>query len=361
MLWLMNRARSNPPREGVFLSNTGNAAVEGAIEFFEVDLDVLRAEFDAIPPRPPAAFDRRLHAGSTAHSLDLIARDAQDHNGQFDRMDAAGFHANGAYASVFSFAMDPVHAHAGFNIDWGDDGGAGDGMQPGRGHRAGLMSTGEFPLPNVGIAMVPENNPSTDVGPLVVSIVYAQANPSFGDHFNKFIVGTVWADANGNARYDPGEGLDNVRVMPQAGTYYAVTGDAGGYSIPVSEDGTYVLEFSGGDLAAPEQRTAIVEGESELVAWLPFDTYDTGGFNGRPPMSFSYTTQSNGVEVSWEALDGQVYAVRRSSDLVEWTDDARPISIEGDTRSFFIPEEELAGSIFFRVMANEETGHGAGD
>ncbi len=194
MLWLMNRARSNPSMEGIFLSDTEDSRVENAIRYFGVGLSVLQAEFAAISAKPPAAFDRRIYQGSLTHSLDLIARDSQDHNNQFQRVEAAGFNYNGASASVFSYTSNPVYGHAGFNIDWGNDGGSGDGMQPGRGHRRGLMNSGNTLLSNVGIAMAPENDPSTRVGPFVTSIVYARADTRANDHYNIFLVGTVWED-----------------------------------------------------------------------------------------------------------------------------------------------------------------------
>ena len=53
--------------------------------------------------------------------------------------------------------------------------------------------------------------------------------------------------------------------MPDSGTYYAVTGDAGGYAIPITESGTYTVTFSGGDLASPVQRTVLVGAASVLL------------------------------------------------------------------------------------------------
>ncbi len=60
--------------------------------FFGVDKTKLRSEFAAYADKGPAAFDNRLYAAAYAHSLDLISRDAQDHTGQFTRIESAGFH-----------------------------------------------------------------------------------------------------------------------------------------------------------------------------------------------------------------------------------------------------------------------------
>ena len=277
MVWLTNRARTNPTEEGIYLANTGNSNVESAVSYFSVSKTALQDEFADLDPKPPCAFDRRIYEGSRVHSEDLIARDSQDHNNQFSRIGDAGFFLNGGAASVFAYAISPVYAHAGFNIDWGPDGGDGTGMQPGRGHRRGLMAT-SLTSTNFGIAMVEESNSSTSVGPLVTSIVYARASTSQSNHYNQFLVGTVWTDSNSNGRYDSGEGHDGVTVMPDSGTYYAVTGSAGGWAIPISS-GSYTISFSGGPLSGTELRTAEVSGsESVLVIWNAADSY-----NPQPP------------------------------------------------------------------------------
>jgi hypothetical protein len=102
-------------------------------------------------------------------------------------------------------------------------------------------------LTNVGLAMVPENDPQTSVGPLVFSGGYCQAG---GNDQNRFIVGTIWEDLNDDGDYDEGEGIGGVTVTPDKGTYFAVTGDAGGYAIPVTAADDYVVTFSGPNLGS---------------------------------------------------------------------------------------------------------------
>lgn len=262
MMWLMNRARSDPSAEGLWLATTDEPLIANSRDYFDVDIDMLQSEFDSYPVKPPAAFDVRLYNAAKAHSEDLIARDAQDHTGQFDRIEDAGFNFGVARGNVFSYSKSALHAHGGFNIDWGPGPG---NMQTGRGHRISVMSLddeyctyadGCF-YSNVGIAMVSETNPATEVGPLVTTGNYCQANTSYPDHYNRFIVGTVWEDANGNSMYDPGEGKAGVTVMPDSGTYFAVTSDSGGYAIPV-EPGTYNVSFTGASLEKDYSKTVVV-------------------------------------------------------------------------------------------------------
>jgi hypothetical protein len=260
-VWLMNRARQDPAAEGVFLAGITQFGVPGALRYFGVDLALLEAEFAAIAPKPPAAFDVRLYEGALAHSLDLIARDAQDHSGQFDRVSAAGFRAQGMRGNVFSYSREPLYGHAAFNVDWG--GNDGTGMQNGRGHRKAIMSSdGDYA--NVGIAAVPELSPSTKVGTSVVTGNYARASASAVDHHNRFLVGTVWEDLDGDGLYDPDEGIEGVEVLPSRGPWFAVTAAGGGYAVPILEPGPVAVEFSGAGVPF-HTVYALVEGTSVLV------------------------------------------------------------------------------------------------
>ncbi len=261
MLWLLNRARVNPSQEGYWLAIMDESDVVSARSYFNVNLTVLQDEFDSYTAKPPAAFDSRLYEAARLHNLYLITEDTQSHDGQVELVQAQDFHFQYWRGNVYSYSKSAVYGHVGFNIDWGS--GTDDGMQDPRGHRMGIMSI-DHNYSNVGIAVTPENNAGTSVGPLVVTQNFCTALAYFPDHSNRFIVGTVWQDANNNDQYDPGEGLAGVQVMPDGGSYYAVTADSGGYAFPV-ETGTYDLVFSGGMLEASHSITVEVLAESVLV------------------------------------------------------------------------------------------------
>ena len=248
-LWLLNQARQDPTAEGRWLATTSHPDVVGGRNYFDVNLDLLRREFAAIPAKPPAAFDARLYAAAKSHSDNLIVRDAQDHNNQFDRVSAAGFHHSSAAGNVFAYSKSALNAHAALNIDWGR---SPDGMQPMRSHRVAMMSLNKD-YSNVGIAAVRESNAATNVGPLVMTDNFAKAKSNVRDHYNRFIVGTVWADRNGDGRYSGGEGFARVTVRPEGGTFFAVTAAGGGYAIPITRPGRYAVRFSGGALNVTRQ------------------------------------------------------------------------------------------------------------
>src|SRR5262249_39810136 len=67
----------------------------------------------------------------------------------------------------------------------------------------------------------------------------------------QFLVGVVYNDANGNSFYDQGEGVAGIQVMPDSGTYFALTSTSGGYAIPVAASGTLNVTISGGALTTP--------------------------------------------------------------------------------------------------------------
>lgn len=325
MLWLMNRARANPTAEGVFLANSGNADINLGISYFGVNVGLMQQEFAAIPAKPPAAFDRRLYEASKNHSLALIARDSQDHDGQFALVDASGFEYTSARASVFSFANGPLAAHGALNIDWGP-GGTG-GMQSGRGHRVAIMSSSGS-LTNVGLAMVADNNPNTDVGPYIFSGAYCGADTSFANHYNRFLVGTVWRDTNNNSRYDAGEGLNNVRVQPSNGTFHAFTGIAGGWAIPATAVGAVTLTFSGGTLASPLTKTATVGAESVLIDFPVTST------PAAPAMAVTAITRAPNGTLTLQWTGGNPpYQVQRSTTLLQgsWQNTGNPVSTTSAT------------------------------
>jgi len=238
----------------------------------------------------------RLYNAAKSHSDYLISIDGQDHTGQFDRIDAAGFHYMSARGNVYAYSKTALYGHAGFNIDWGY-GSDSSGMQDGRGHRKAIMSI-DGSYTNVGIAAVPQSSPSSAVGPLVVTGNYCSANPSYARHYNLFIVGTVWEDKDGDSLYDPGEGIGGVSVTLFQGTYYAVTADSGGYAIPLSSGGSYQVTFSGSGVPTGSVRSVTIGSDSVLLDFLvaPNGDYD---HDGVPDAQDAFPTDPN----EWQDTD----------------------------------------------------------
>lgn len=294
MLWLMNRARTDPTQEGIWLANMNDPDVAGARSYFNVDLNLLQAEFAAIEAKPPGAFDVRLYQAAKAHSEYLIVNDEQSHTGQLSRVVSAGFAYRLWRGNVFSYTRSGIHGHAGFNIDWGA--GDGTGMQPGRGHRQAIMSLdGDYT--SVGLALVVENDGATGVGPLVTTGNYCNADTGQANHFNRFLVGTVWRDLDYDDQYDPGEGMGGITVQPDQGDYFAVTADSGGYAIPILTADTYTVVFSGPGIGSDVNRTVVVGNDSFLLdlVYTNADPAAPQAVTGSASTVASHSAQLNGI------------------------------------------------------------------
>jgi hypothetical protein len=258
-LWQMNRARQGPGFEAARLRALDDPIVQLSYATFATDLDLLEAEFAALAPAPPAAFDRRLWAASRDHAQAMIDADAGFVPGQLDRVLPAGFFypaVDAVAGNAYGFAAGPLHGHAVWAANWGSGTG---GMIDGRPNRALVMGD----LTNAGIAVLPDGDGGDLLGPLVAVATYADAHELFADHANRFLVGTVWQDLDGDGDYDPGEGIAGVDVVPDVGGFFAVTAAGGGFAIPVAS-GRFRVAFSGGGVPA-RVREVGVGAESVLV------------------------------------------------------------------------------------------------
>ncbi|MEE4111557.1 MAG: hypothetical protein V2I40_02000, partial [Desulfobacteraceae bacterium] len=173
------------------------------------------------------------------------------------------------------------------------------GMQPGRGHRQAIMSIGGD-YTQVGLAVVAEADPATGVGPFVTTGNYCRADTSQPNHFNRFLVGTVWRDLNDNDQYDPGEGMGGITVRPDLGAYYAVTADSGGYAMPILDAGTYAVSFSGPGISGETTRWVAVESQSRLL--------DLVYINGEPGDAEAITGSASAISQRTAQLNGTVNA-----------------------------------------------------
>jgi subtilisin-like proprotein convertase family protein len=271
LLELMNRARLHPAEEGdrIFV-DYGEKRVTQATNFFLAQrpgVEFTRAEnrdaFHGYAAKPPVAFSGKLIASARGHSALMKQYDQQSHrisdaNGDpllgpggvpvepdlRGRVVAAGYSGTFLGESVFSYADDMVHAHAGFAVDFGQPVPTGE-TRPYLGHRLNLMGFDGDPARDyreVGVGVIEDSNAATSVGPRIVTIDFAipAADPTV------FVTGVAYDDVNGNGFYDLGEGLAGVRVDLDVGGAFAVTSSSGGYAIPVfGAPGTVHVTTSG--------------------------------------------------------------------------------------------------------------------
>ncbi|MEM7505252.1 MAG: CAP domain-containing protein [Pseudomonadota bacterium] len=264
MVELINRARSNPEGEfdALILSTdpliTVDPGITGALRFFDVDLDVLRAQLDGLPAAAALAWNVNLGDSADTHSQRMIDFDEQEHNfpgepnlGQ--KLSNANYF--GAFAggeNIFAFTDNPVQGHAGFYIDWGF---SDTGIQDPAGHRNSILSAN---FAEVGVGMLEQTDPDADVGPFVVT-------QHFGNRFGRdsALTGVIIDDADADDFYSLGEGLGGVTITASGanGTFSTISFGAGIYTLEL-EDGTYEVTFSGGGLDANVVETVVIDGQN---------------------------------------------------------------------------------------------------
>ncbi len=268
MLEFINRARADAAAEAIRLRDTDDPDVVAAMAFFNVDKALLVAQFGQLPRHlPPLAPNARLIAAARLHSQDMLLNNFQDHYSSSNppppnrpgdplgiRLQRQGYSLSRAAENVFSFARSAWHAYAAFNIDWGNGGnGTIGGMQNPPGHRL-VIHGPDFR--EIGIGIIEGSGAS--VGPMLVTQDFANED----GRDRPFLTGVAWEDRNGNGFYDPGEGIGGMVVQVPGERFYAVTASAGGYAVPVSADGTYIVQFSGEGLPTWTTLVTVQNGNS---------------------------------------------------------------------------------------------------
>lgn len=225
LLEQIQRSRESPAGEVDILIQV--PGVKSAMAMFKIDEQQLRDAFAGYKPVPPLSFDAKLMESSRFHSQDMADKGFQEHDGSagetFDqRITTAGYSWSFASENIFAYAPSVPYCHAAFMVDWGN-------AEPG--HREAILDIDGHKR-DIGISII-EMPASMNVGPMVVTEDFA-APAGSPPNAQVFIVGVAYKDDNGNGAYDPGEGVEGLRVVPEKGDYMAVTSKSGGFSVPTA-------------------------------------------------------------------------------------------------------------------------------
>lgn len=279
MLELLNKMRMDPAGELSRLLVSTNPIqardpeVQAALQYFGVSGSVLASQFASLTAAQPLAWSDGLMTSSRTHNQLMISADTQSHQlpGEADvgtRITAAGYANWTALGeNIYAYSDTVAYGHAGFAIDWGF---GTNGLQSPAGHRINMMNNS---YREVGISVISETNPSTEVGPLVIT-------QDFGARFNQgnsFLLGVVYSDSNSSNSYNAGEGLGGVTVsiVGSAGSFTTTTMSAGGYQLQVPS-GSYTVTFSGGGLSSAISKSVTVGSANAKVDGV-------AGQTGNPP------------------------------------------------------------------------------
>lgn len=303
LLEQINRARANPSAEGQRLAVITEPLVLSAYDFFDVDLNQMRSELDAIPIAPPLAHNKKLAAAALGHSQWMFDNKTQAHNetnpsnSPSSRVTASGYTWSSVGESIFAYAENVTHCHAGFEVDWGlgDTG----GMQAGRGHRAANHNAG---FREIGIGIILGTN--APVGPMIVTEDFARDNVSS----RYYATGVAYYDLDGDNFYDAGEGIAGLRVDASGTgiTEYCNTALGGGWVIPMTSTGlNRTITFSGTGFSRTVPMTVPVSSNAKadlkLVYTPPAITSPLSAFASVPyPLTFTGVAGATGYR--WDAF-----------------------------------------------------------
>jgi uncharacterized protein YkwD len=310
MLWLINDMRTDPADHlDHFITGYGtpasssDAEIQGALTYFNVVGATLQSDWSALTPAAPVAWSSLLDDAAEFHSQNMIDEDDQEHEfppgpGLGERVDATGYVWTNLAENIFAYTESALHGHAGFVVDWGN---GIDGMQNPPGHRNNIMS----PLwVDVGIAAIAESDVNTEVGPYVVTQDFGKSWPVD----DPYLVGTIWADANADGKFDGGEGFGGVSVQAVgAATYSTTSWGSGGYQLQLPA-GTYDVSISGGAFEGVYSSQVTIAGENvkldatpqgaEVVARHVF--YNNSVLDGNDPAAGP--ADDNAIDASKQAL-----------------------------------------------------------
>ncbi|VVT12628.1 CAP domain-containing protein [Erythrobacter sp. EC-HK427] len=296
-LELINRLRMDPHGEYARLTTAEVLAeIQGALNFFGVELSSFQAAMLAFAPVNPLAWNSALALAAQRHNDEMIAADTQSHQlpgelGLGARITDAGYtNWSRLGENIYAYSDSVVYGHAGFVVDWGFDDEdfdgnnvryndwqtRGDGIQDPAGHLLSLMNAN---FTEIGIAVTAETNSATSVGPLVVT---QDLGTRFG--YQAQFVGVVINDTDNDDFYDIGEGMGGVTVTltGTSGTFSTMTWDAGGWQIAVPA-GTYDIVFSGGGLVGTITASATLGTANVKLDVEAADAVDTSNVqNGTP-------------------------------------------------------------------------------
>lgn len=245
MLELINRMRMNPGHEYDILVNSTNPDIQSALNFFPVNLTELQSQWEQLQPAQPVAWSNKLHDSAVTHSQLMIDNNQQSHNlpnelSLGDRIRNTGYQFTTVVENIYAFGSSVLESHGAFAIDWGDDI---NGIQNPPGHRNAIMSND---YREVGIGILTEDNPATQVGSLITTQHFANSQ-ELATTDTSWLLGTVFYDVDNDDFYSIGEGLSDITVNISgiSNSEFSTsiqTLNAGGYQTLLSP-GEYQVEF----------------------------------------------------------------------------------------------------------------------
>lgn len=204
MLELHNRARKDPLAEATRLG-----------------LDLQDGIITNLTTMPPLAMNRELCITTDLYSETMYNFSTLGHD-----VDGTTF-LERATANNYTGQVVGENVAGSFNLNW---------LYPTLMEDSGWENYGE-PMHREFILGIPYFNSEIGIG----NYQGGYCDILYGKSSIVYLLGVVYNDTNNNSFYDVGEGIGDVTITPSHGDYYTVTGEAGGYSLPITVNGTITL------------------------------------------------------------------------------------------------------------------------
>ncbi len=343
-IYEINRARSDPARYGTEIG---------------FDLSVVAAQ-------PPLAVNRNLTGSARFHAEEMLGHHYYAHT--------SAVTGDGPNAMAVQNGYDPFGNGLGF--DWGstntiESNARGVNRYPsipgviedlvvdegvaGAGHRVHLLAMASQYQSHreIGVGRAEGTDSFPEFGfPKNMPVRTYSFHTAYEDSGTQFVTGVVFADANGNLRYDAGEGIGGADVL--IGETHVTTLEEGGYSWEASP-GTYLVSCSGGGFS----------GTARAFVTVGSDNVEVDFHSGRPAGEVGFAWQDGtipaGPTVSITVDDGDGLAPLDVEFIASGLEDGAyawdfgdGVGDEGDD-----PSHQFAYAAFFPVVLTGVDGTGA--
>lgn len=181
------------------------------------------------------------------------------------------------------------------------------------------------------------------------------------DPADRFLTGVVYADANANNRFDPGEGIPNVVI--QAANKSVFTNAAGGWSIKVP-DGKCVVTANGGGFQGSASGMVELLGENievDFVSGRSRPTVDFEPYQNRTPLAADDTvavTEDGSVLAEVLANDADSDGTLAAGSVTITQSPARGTAqVDAATGTIrYVPDRGFFGSDFLAYTVHDDEG-----
>ena len=240
-------------------------------------LELINAERAKVGAQPLAS-DGDLNESAETHSAWMISTDTFSHTGAGGsnpgaRMEAAGYKFSGSYGWAENIAWMSTRSPAGLQNEVEQ---LHTNLMNSSGHRANILNDSYREI-GVGLEV---GQYRTYEGAFVTQN-FARSGS------NSFVTGVAIGDADGDKRYDIGEGLSGITISAKNNATNAVTttstNGAGGFELSLAS-GNYTVNFSGSGIAATTKQVSLGSKNIKL------DLINSSSGGGTPAPSDEPTT-----------------------------------------------------------------------